>query len=81
MLSRGDIHLGSALAHLTGNYAEQGDSLTTQMGLAGTAMPVPELLSFLPSLDIRLPAGSSLQGGTATVSARIVSIKKGKEPQ
>jgi AsmA protein len=69
VLSRGDVHLGSALAHLTGNYAEQGESMTMRMHLAGTSMPVPELLTFLPPLDIRLPAGSSLQGGTAALEA------------
>ncbi|MGD0497104.1 MAG: hypothetical protein ABSC23_01575 [Bryobacteraceae bacterium] len=31
-------------------------------------MPVPELAELLPPMGIALPNGSSLQGGTATVS-------------
>jgi AsmA protein len=35
VLSRGDIHLGSALAHLTGNYAEQGGTATVSGTISG----------------------------------------------
>jgi AsmA protein len=70
-LSRGDMHVGGAVAHLTGSYAEQGESMAIKMHLAGSGMPVGELLSLLPPLDIRLPAGSSLQGGTAAVDATV----------
>jgi AsmA protein len=65
-LRQGDIHIGSAVAHLTGTYAEQGEEMVVHMKLAGPGMPVGELESMLGPLGIMLPAGSSLQGGTAT---------------
>src|SRR5581483_5916772 len=66
-LRRGDIHIGRAVAHLTGTYAERGESIVLNMKLAGPAMPVPELEALLPALGIVLPAGSRLEGGTASV--------------
>ena len=62
---RGDIHLGKALASLTGTYARRGDSTVLQMKLSGPDMPITELAAMLPAMGIVLPAGSSLQGGTA----------------
>jgi len=66
-LRRGDIHIGGAPAHLTGTYAEQGPSLILNLKLEGPKMPVPELEALLPALGVVLPAGSRLQGGTASV--------------
>ena len=62
-VEQGDIHIGSASAHLTGTYAEQGDSVTLNMKLAGPNMALTELEAMLPALGIVLPAGTSLQGG------------------
>ena len=66
-LRQGDIHIGGAPAHLTGTYAEQGESVMLNLRLAGPNMPAPELETLLPALGVVLPAGSRLQGGTATV--------------
>jgi AsmA protein len=66
VVTRGDIHIGNALAHLTGTYAEQGESLNLKMKLDGSNMPVTELEGLLPAVGIKLPAGSSLQSGTAS---------------
>ncbi len=68
VLRRGDIHIGGAPAHLTGTYAEQGEAMVLHMTLAGPNMPVTELATLLPALGVVLPAGSSLQGGTASVA-------------
>ena len=43
--------------------------MVLNMHLAGPNMPVPELAGMLPAMGVVLPAGSSLQGGTA--SARL----------
>ena len=67
-LQTGDIHVGTASASLTGNYAERGESMVLNMKFAGTKMPVPELAELLPPLGIALPNGSKLEGGTATVA-------------
>jgi len=64
---QGDIHIGNASAHLTGTYAEQGESMLLDLTLAGLNMPVPELETLLPALGVTLPAGSRLEGGTASV--------------
>jgi len=66
-LTRADIHLGRAVARLTGTYAEQGEAMVLDMKLAAPSMPVPELEAFLPSLGVVLPMGSRLEGGTMTV--------------
>jgi AsmA protein len=66
-LRQGDIHIGGALAHLTGTYAEQGESVMLNLRLAGPNMPAPELETLLPALGVVLPAGSRLGGGTASV--------------
>jgi AsmA protein len=68
VISRGDVHIGTALAHLTGTYAEQGQSMLLKMNLAGSNMPVTELESLLPSVGIKLPAGSSLKSGSASAN-------------
>jgi AsmA protein len=70
-VERGDIHIGKAVCTLTGTYAEQGDATVVRMRLSGPDMPIPELASFLPAMGVVLPAGSSLEGGTAT--AKFVS--------
>jgi len=65
-LHQGDIHIGGAVAHLTGTYAEKGESMVLNMKLSGPDMPVQELEGLLPALGIVLPAGTSLQGGSAS---------------
>jgi len=67
VVQQGDIHLGKAVAHLTGTYAEQGDASLLALKLAGPEMPVQELEAMLPAMGVVLPAGTSLQGGTASV--------------
>src|SRR5258708_18426130 len=65
-LHRGEVHIGSAVAALTGTYATHGQSAVLNANLSGSGMPIPELEAMLPALNIVLPQGSSLQGGTAS---------------
>jgi AsmA protein len=65
VLSQGDIHIGKAVARLTGSYTLTEDSASLNLKLVGQDMPVPELAALLPAVGVTLPAGSSLQGGTA----------------
>ena len=65
VLNRGDIHIGNAVASLTGTYAEHGEAMALKMNLSGSNMPVAELEALLPALGVVLPAGSTLQGGAA----------------
>ncbi len=68
VVHQGDLHIGSAVAHLTGTYAEVGESVVLNFKLSGPGMPVQELEALLPSLGIVLPAGTSLKGGSASAS-------------
>jgi AsmA protein len=68
VVQQGDIHIGGAAAHLTGTYAEKGESMVLNFKLSGPGMPVQELEGLLPGLGIVLPAGTSLRGGTASAN-------------
>lgn len=63
-LKQGDIHIGKALARLTGNYNMSGDPTTIQMKLNGQGMPVPDLEGALPAVGVTLPSGASIKSGT-----------------
>lgn len=65
VLKKGDVHIGKALAQLTGNYETKDESPSLQMKLNGTGMNVPDLEGVLPAVGVILPSGSSLTAGTA----------------
>ncbi|MEO8050335.1 MAG: AsmA family protein [Acidobacteriota bacterium] len=67
-LTRGEVAIGKAKAELTGTYSEANNATVLHMKLAAPGMPVGELEAMLPALDIVLPQGSSLQGGTASAN-------------
>jgi AsmA protein len=66
-INRGTVHLGKASANLTGNYSLKAAITSVILKLTGERMPMDELVSFLPAVDVTLPHGSSLRGGTMTV--------------
>ena len=68
VLKQGDIHIGNALAHLTGTYSTAGDAAKVQMKLNAQGMPLGDLEGFLPAVGVVLPPGSKLQGGTLTAN-------------
>lgn len=70
-LTRGDVHIGKATAQLTGTYVIQNNNTVLHVRLAAPAMPVEELAAMLPALNIVLPLGSSLQGGTASANVTV----------
>jgi AsmA protein len=70
-LSKGDIHVGSSTAHLTGNYETRGDATVLHMKMQGTNLPVQDLEGLLPAFGVVLPAGASLQGGTASANLNL----------
>jgi len=67
-LIKGDIHLGSGLAHLTGTYDLKGQAPDLRMNLTGQGIPISDITGLLPAVGVSLPSGSSLQGGTATAN-------------
>jgi AsmA protein len=70
-LTRGEVHIGKAKAELTGTYSEANNATVLHMKLAAPGMEVQELAAMLPALDIVLPQGSSLKGGTASANVTV----------
>jgi len=71
-ITQGDIEIGKAVAHLTGNFRSEGESQLVNMKLNGPNMPVEELQAMLPALGVVLPSGSQLKGGTLSTDLSIV---------
>lgn len=67
-LRRGDIHLGGAVASLTGTYNAAHEPAEVDLKLAGTKLDVTDLGAFLPALDVVLPAGATIEQGTAEIN-------------
>jgi len=66
-----DIGIGTAQAHLTGNFQTQGATNVVNLKLDAPNMPVDELQTMLPSMGIVLPSGSQLKGGTLSAALSI----------
>jgi AsmA protein len=70
-LQQGDVHIGKALAHLTGTYDTTGTTARVQMKLNGQAMPVADLEGILPAAGVTLPSGASLSAGSLDLTLTI----------
>jgi AsmA protein len=71
-ITKGDVQLGKAVAHLTGTYDSHAATTSVNMHLAGEGMPVDDLEAMLPALGVILPSGSQLKGGTLATNLAIV---------
>ena len=69
-LTKGDIHIGQALATIAGSYDLHGDSPVIDMALSAPNLPGSQLAPVLPAFDVVLPAGTSLSGGTVMANLR-----------
>jgi AsmA protein len=67
-LTQGDVHIGQALAHLTGAYDTAGTQTVIRMKLNGQGMPVADLEGVLPAAGVKLPSGASLKSGSMDVN-------------
>jgi AsmA protein len=70
-LKSGDVHIGKALAHLTGNFNAAGAIAIVQIKLVGQGMAVPDLEGVLPAVGVTLPSGASLKAGTLDTTLAI----------
>ena len=70
-LTQGDVHVGKALAHLTGAYDIAGASPTLQIKMNGQGMPVADLEGFLPAVGVALPTGAKLESGSLDLALSI----------
>ena len=71
VIKQGDVHIGKALAHLTGDYNAGGKSIAVRLKLTGDKMPAPDLEATLPAIGMTLPAGASLKQGTLDINLTI----------
>jgi AsmA protein len=70
-LKQGDVHIGKAVAHLTGTFNNSGKVAALAMKLNGSNMPAADLESVLPAVGVNLPSGASLKEGTMSVDLNI----------
>jgi AsmA protein len=70
-LSQGDVHIGKALARLTGTFDTSGATTSVAMKLNGQAMPVADLQGVMPAVGVTVPSGASLQSGTLQLNLAI----------
>jgi AsmA protein len=71
VVRQGDVHIGKAVAHLTGDYNAGGDAIAVRLKLTGEKMPAPDLEATLPALGIVLPSGAALKQGTLDINLTI----------
>ena len=70
-LRQGDVHIGKAVAHLTGDYDSSGKSPAVHMTLAAPGMPISELEAALPAIGVTLPPNATLKEGALETALEI----------
>jgi AsmA protein len=65
------IKTGGVTVHINGTYAMSGPQTTLALQLAAPNLPINQVEALLPAAGVRLPSGSSLQGGTLTANLAI----------
>jgi AsmA protein len=53
-LKQGDVHIGKAVAHLTGTFNNSGETPSVAMKLTGSDMPAADLEAVLPAVGVTL---------------------------
>lgn len=71
VLNNGEIHTGSSITRLSGNYDAHGSTAVVHMKLNGRDLPIQDVSGLLPALGVALPGGSSLQGGSVTAALNL----------
>ena len=71
IVTRGDVHVGKAVAHLTGTYSLAGETPSVVLKLSGPAMPAAELEAALPAVGVVLPSGASLRQGSLSTEMAV----------
>ena len=70
-LRQGDVHVGKAVAHLTGDYDSSGKSPSVRMTLKAPQMPIAELEAALPAIGVTLPPNANLKEGALDTDLEI----------
>ena len=67
-ITKGDVAMGKAVAHLTGTFDTHGKVTTVNLKLDGQNMPVDDLEAMLPAVGVILPPKATLKGGDLDVT-------------
>jgi AsmA protein len=70
-VTQADIGVGKAQLHATGTVQSHGNATTVNLQLSGSDVPVDEIKVLLPSLGLKLPTGSHLQGGSVSIKVAV----------
>ena len=65
------INTGGVAVHVSGTYEMTGPQVMLALHLAAPNLPINQVEALLPAAGVRLPSGSSLQGGTLTANLAI----------
>ena len=70
-VQRAVITIGPDVISISGTYQKSGPTTALDLKANGQGMSINGLEAFLPSLGVKLPSGSRLQGGTLTANLTI----------
>jgi AsmA protein len=70
-LTRGVVKIGNSPANINGTFDTSGATTKLNMKLDANSLQVGDIEGLLPAIGVILPAGASLQGGTASAHANI----------
>lgn len=62
------VSVGKAAININGTYQSSGPTTALNLKVNGQSLSIDELQDFLPSVGVKLPSGSRLQGGTLTAN-------------
>jgi AsmA protein len=65
------INTGGVAVHVNGTYVITGPQVTLALHVAAPNLPINQVEALLPAAGVRLPSGSSLQGGTLTANLAV----------
>ena len=65
------IKTGGVTVHVNGTYAMKGPQVVLALKVAAPNLPINQVEALLPAAGVRLPSGSSLQGGTLTANLAV----------
>ena len=70
-VQRGVITIGQNVINVAGTYQKSGSTTALDLKAKGEGLSINGLQAFLPSLGVKLPSGSKLQGGTLTANLTV----------
>jgi AsmA protein len=76
-LTQADIAVGKAHLHASGTVQNRSATPHIDVQLTGTDMPIDDLQSMVPALDIKTPYGSTMRGGAASIKLHIFGTPAG----